>query len=133
MKFNTNILFFPSKHASYVRKLCLCGKERKSPRKLWSAGEKNKKRRKRSGLNFRIFSIRRCSLLEKKTEKRLLIFRINSADRNIQTDESSVSPRAAGLLQNWLQLQAFTQATTMQILFWASRPLGSVRDYSGGK
>lgn len=32
-------------------------------------GKKDKKRRKRSGLNFRIFSIRRCSLLEKTREK----------------------------------------------------------------
>lgn len=44
MKFNTNMLFFsPSKHAGYVRKLCLCRTQRKSPRKLWSADRAQKK------------------------------------------------------------------------------------------
>lgn len=91
MKFNTNILLFPRKHASYVRKLCLCGKERKSPRKLWSAGKKTKKKRKRSGLNFRIFSIRRCSLLEKNREKGSLFL------GSIQQTETSKLMRAACL------------------------------------
>lgn len=109
-----NFIYFFFQNASNVRKFCLCGKERTSPRKLWSA-ERARKKVKRWAPNFRVFSIGQCNLLEK-AGKRPLIYSISSADENIQTDGSSLSPRGPERLQTLLHV--FTQATTMQILFW---------------
>lgn len=98
MKFNTNLLFFPqASMLAMSESSVFVGKRGNHPENCGQQ-EKNKKEKKRSGLNFRIVSIRRYSFLEK-TEKRLLVYRINSAEKNIQTDVSSLSARAAGLFQ----------------------------------